>query len=50
MENKSGNNVVAFGEEVNEVLVAFQDELPESVSMSHIVFGGMKKSCTFAPN
>ncbi len=36
MEMRSGNNIVQFGKEVNEVLKAYQKELPESVSMYRI--------------
>lgn len=35
-EVKSGDNIVTFGEEVDEVLHTFQSELPESVSMYRI--------------
>jgi len=36
MELLEGNNVIAFGEEVDKVLRKFQNELPESVSMYRI--------------
>lgn len=36
MEMRSGNNIVQFGKDVNEVLEAYQKELPESVSMYRI--------------
>lgn len=36
MEMRDGNNIVAFGKEVDEVLARFQSELPESVSIQRI--------------
>lgn len=36
MEMRSGNNIVQFGKDVNDVLEAYQKELPESVSMYRI--------------
>lgn len=36
VEMRSGNNIVAFGEKVDEVLAAFQEELPDSVNLSII--------------
>lgn len=36
MEMRSGNNIVQFGKDVNEVLEAYQKELPKSVSMYRI--------------
>lgn len=36
MEMRDGNNIVAFGKEVDEVLTRFQAELPEDVSIQRI--------------
>ena len=36
LEMNQGNNIVSFGNEVDEVLSDFQQELPESVSMQRI--------------
>jgi multidrug efflux pump len=36
MEMRSGNNIVQFGKDVNDVLEAYQNELPKSVSMYRI--------------
>lgn len=36
MEMRSGNNIVQFGKDVNEVLESYQKELPKSVSMYRI--------------
>ncbi|WP_455671867.1 efflux RND transporter permease subunit [Phocaeicola sp.] len=36
MEMREGNNIVAYGKEVDKVLNGFQKELPESVSMRRI--------------
>ena len=36
MEMREGNNIVQYGKEVDKVLAAFQEELPESVSIQRI--------------
>ena len=36
MEMRTGNNIVQFGKDVNEVLESYQKELPKSVSMYRI--------------
>nr|WP_321377775.1 efflux RND transporter permease subunit [uncultured Bacteroides sp.] len=36
MEMRSGNNIVQFGKDVNEILESYQKELPKSVSMYRI--------------
>lgn len=36
MEMREGNNIVAFGKEVDKVLATFQSQLPESVSIQRI--------------
>lgn len=36
MEMKQGENIVAYGQEVDKVLAAFQEQLPASVSMERI--------------
>lgn len=36
MEMRPGNNIVAFGESVNEIMDEFQQELPPSVKLSRI--------------
>ncbi len=36
MEMRPGNNIVAFGESVNEIVDEFQKELPPSVKLSHV--------------
>ena len=36
IEMREGNNIVQYGKEVDKVLAAFQEELPESVSIQRI--------------
>lgn len=36
MEMREGNNIVQYGREVDKILTAFQEELPESVSIKRI--------------